>query len=218
MADIFELFKKIGSSSDASGENVSYIIAGLGNPGEKYAKTRHNAGFIAIDYMCEKFGYECKRSKWNALTGEVTIGGKRVLLMKPQTYMNASGEAVGAAADFYKLTPDRIIIISDDVELEPGAMRIRSKGSAGGQRGLKSIIEHLGSNEFPRIRIGVGKKPHADYDLADWVLGSLSKADVENMLQCFDACREACELIMDGKCELAMSKFNGLKPKDKNNG
>ena len=218
MADIFDLFKQISKEKTTASGPVTHIIAGLGNPDEKYAKTRHNAGFIAIDYMCEKYGYECKKAKWNSLCGEATVGGHRTLLMKPLTYMNNSGTAIRDAAEFYKVAPENIIVIVDDISLAPGGMRIRSSGSAGGHNGLKSIIYHLESDAFPRIRLGVGEKPHKDYDLADWVLGNLSKADIEDMMQCFEGCKEACELIMDGKCDMAMSKFNGMKPKKKENG
>ncbi len=215
MSDIFELFKKISKDSPAASVPVTHIIVGLGNPGDKYVKTRHNAGFLAIDYMCEKYGYECKRVKWNALTGEAQMGGFRVLLMKPLTFMNNSGEAVRDAAQFYKIPPENIIVLVDDTALAPGAMRIRAKGSAGGHNGLKSIIYHLESDNFPRIRLGVGEKPHREMDLADWVLGSFSASDIENMMPCFEVCREASELIMGGKIDLAQGKCNGLKPKKK---
>ena len=220
MADIFELFKQISKSAPASTVPVTHIIVGLGSPGDKYVKTRHNAGFLAIDYMCEKFGFECKRAKWNALTGEAQMGDFRVLLMKPQTYMNNSGEAVRDAAQFYKIPAENIIVLVDDTTLAPGSMRIRAKGSAGGHNGLKSIIYHLESDTFPRIRIGVGEKPHREMDLADWVLGNFSKEDIENMMPCFEACREASELIMKGKIDMAQSRCNGLKApkKDETNG
>lgn len=212
MADIFDLFKRIEKEKKPP-EPLTHIIAGLGNPGDKYARTRHNAGFLAIDYLAEKSGFLCKRLKFKSLTGEAEIGGKRVLVMKPQTYMNCSGEAIGAAAEFYNIPPEKIIIIVDDIALVPGAMRIRAKGSDGGHNGLKSIIYHLESNQFPRIRLGVGEKPTPDTDLAGWVLGSFSREDIEDMMPCFEACLDACALIINGKTEEAMSKYNGLRPK-----
>ena len=150
---------------------AAWLIVGLGNPGEKYENTRHNVGFQVIDELAERQGRPVQRLKFKALTGLLTIGGEKALVMKPVTYMNLSGEAVRPAADFYKLPPERILVISDDVALAAGRLRIRAKGSAGGHNGLKSIIQHLGTDQFPRIRVGVGEKPHPDYDLADWVLG-----------------------------------------------
>ena len=216
MADIFDLFKKIEKKSEPQAP-ITHIVCGLGNPGDKYLKTRHNAGFIAIDYMCEKLGVRCERAKFKSLSAEATIGGKRMLLMKPQTFMNNSGEAVREAADFYKIAPENIIVIVDEIALSPGAMRIRSKGSAGSHNGLKSIIYHLTSDNFPRIRIGVGERPNAQYDLADWVLGNLSNDDIENMMQCFEATLDSIPLIADNKTDMAMSRSNGLKPKEKTN-
>lgn len=210
MADIFDLFKKIEKKTDNSAP-ITHIVVGLGNPGDKYLRTRHNAGFIAIDYICEKLNARCDRLKFKALTGEITVGGKRMLIMKPQTFMNLSGEAVSAAADFYKIAPENIIVIVDDIALAPGGMRIRNKGSAGGHNGLKSIIEHLSSDNFPRIRLGVGEKPDPQYDLADWVLGTFSRQDIDDMLPCLDATIDAVSLIADGKTDLAMSKFNKKK-------
>lgn len=204
---IFDLFKKIESEKTTQSA-VSYLIVGLGNPGEKYVYTRHNAGFLALDYLCQKIGVKCDRAKYKALTCEATIGGERVIIMKPQTFMNASGEAVREAMSFYKLTPDRVVVISDDTTLNVGKMRIRKKGSAGGHNGLKSIIECIGSDEFPRIKIGVGQKPSPDYDLADWVLGSIPKADRETLFSVLEKCPEALELILKGEFELAMQKFN----------
>ena len=152
-----------------------YIIAGLGNPGSKYEMTRHNAGFLAIDLFAIEKEINIKRLKFHSLVGEVKIGEKKCLLMKPQTFMNNSGEAIAEAAKFYKIPPEKIIIISDDVSLDVGTIRIRRKGSAGGHNGLKSIISLLGSEDFPRIKIGVGKKPAPEYDLVDWVLGRFPK-------------------------------------------
>ncbi len=177
MADIFDLFKKIESSPASKSGAVSWLIVGLGNPGTEYVRTRHNVGFAAIDALAQSLGVKIDRAKYHALIGEAVIDGQRVILMKPQTYMNASGKAVAEAANFYKVTPEHILVYSDDISLAPGRLRVRRNGSAGGHNGLKSIIECIGSQEFPRIKIGVGQKPTPEYDLADWVLGKLPTAD-----------------------------------------
>lgn len=213
MADIFELFKKISKNEEHAG-SPEYIVAGLGNPGGEYACTRHNAGFIAMDCICEKLSAECKRSRFDALVGTVTIASHRVLLMKPQTYMNNSGKAVRDAAEYYHIPVSNIIVISDDVTFEVGHMRIRAGGSAGGQKGLGDIIYQLEDDQFPRIRIGVGKKPEGA-DLKDWVLGRITKEKFEIMRPCFEACAEALQLIIEGKIDMAMGKFNGMKPDSK---
>ncbi len=211
MADIFELFKKIAPKTDTEAGAPEYLVVGLGNPGKEYAFTRHNAGFLAMDFFAEKHGVELKQLKFKALTAPLTVNGHRVLLMKPQTYMNASGEAVREAADFYKIPPERIVVISDDVAQEPGRMRIRRSGSDGGQKGLRSIIEHLGSDAFPRIRIGVGAKPRPDYEMADWVLGKIPEEDQKKLFAVFGCAAEAVPLLLDGRVDDAMSKFNGVK-------
>ncbi len=208
MADIFDLFKKIERSATPSGEPVTHLVVGLGNPGDKYLYTRHNAGFLTLDYIAQKAGVKVDRSKFKALMGEAVIGGKRVLLMKPQTFMNLSGEAVRAAADFYKIAPENITVVCDDINLAPGKLRIRKKGSDGGQKGLRSIIEHLGTDAFPRIRMGVGAKPHPEYDLADWVLGEFSKADKELFFTAMGKASDALPLIIGGDTDKAMSQFN----------
>ena len=148
-----------------------FIIAGLGNPGSKYEMTRHNAGFLAVDLFAIKEGVSIKKLKFHSLVCDVKIGGKKCLLMKPQTFMNNSGDAIGEAARLYGIPPEKVIIISDDISLDVGKIRIKRKGSAGGHNGLKSIIAQLGTENFPRIKIGVGKKPSADYDLVDWEIG-----------------------------------------------
>lgn len=208
MADIFELFKKIQTNSTSASATVSYIVAGLGNPGANYAFTRHNAGFLAIDYICDKYSVTCNRLKFKSLCGELTLAGTKILLMKPQTMMNNSGKAIREAADFYKVSPDHVIVLVDDINLIPGKVRIRSGGSAGGHNGLKSIGEHLGSDAYPRIRIGVGEKP-AGYDLADWVLGKIPKEDQPKMFECFGWVPEICEYIIKGNTDGAMCSFNG---------
>jgi len=213
MADIMELFKKIASgSAENAGGAPEYIICGLGNPGDKYARTRHNAGFLAMDYLAEKCGIPIKRVRFKSLVGEGTVDGRRVLFMKPQTFMNASGEAVKEAADFYKIPMEKIIVFSDDVNFAPGCMRIRKSGSDGGQKGLRSIITLMNSDQFPRVRIGVGEKPSREYDMADWVLGKLSDEDCKAMYPCLEASFDIIKLIMAGKTEDAMGRYNGMKP------
>ena len=182
---------------------------GLGNPGEKYENTRHNVGFQVIDELAERQGRPVQRLKFKALTGLLTIGGERALVMKPVTYMNLSGEAVRPAADFYKLPPERILVISDDVALAAGRLRIRTKGSAGGHNGLKNIIQHLGTDQFPRIRVGVGEKPHPDYDLADWVLGRPQGEDKKAIDGAVKRAADAVECILSQGLERGMGKFNG---------
>ncbi|MBE6754091.1 MAG: aminoacyl-tRNA hydrolase [Ruminococcaceae bacterium] len=187
---------------------VDFIIVGLGNPGSKYEWTRHNAGFLALDTIASLHSIPVNRLKWNALTGQGTIASHRVLLMKPQTYMNCSGEAVTAAMRFYKLPPQRVLCLFDDISLPPGRLRIRRSGSDGGQKGMRSIIQLSGSDQFPRIKLGVGAKPHPDYDLADWVLSTFT-ADERKVMQ--DTARRAADaaaLILDDKLDEAMNVFN----------
>ena len=206
MSSIFELFKRIEKKEDAI--PVTHIIAGLGNVGAEYSKTRHNIGFMAIDHIAEKLGVHIDRVKFNAYIGEGSLGGKRVLLMKPTTLMNRSGVAVGEAAAFYKIPPENIIILCDEISFEPGLFRIRRKGSAGGHNGLKSIIERLGSQDFPRIKIGVGQKPTPQYDLAAWVLGKFSDDALKLAKERFDDIYSSCELILSDKCEQAMNQYS----------
>lgn len=185
-----------------------YIIAGLGNPGAKYEMTRHNAGFLAIDMLAMKQNKEIKRLKFHALTCDAEIEGKKCLLMKPQTFMNNSGEAIGEAAKFYKIPPQNIIVLSDDISLDVGKIRIRRKGSAGGHNGLKSIIAHLGSEDFPRVKIGVGKKPNAYMDLADWVLGRFPKELEPQLKEALENADGAISLIVQDKFDRAMNFYN----------
>lgn len=205
MSNIFDLFKKIESSPAGP---VSFIIVGLGNVGKQYEQTRHNAGFLAIDRIAEKHGARIDRVKFHATVGECTIGGVRVLLMKPTTLMNRSGIAVGEAASFYKIPPERVLVLHDEISFDPGMLRIRRKGSAGGHNGLKSLIEFLGSDEFPRVKIGVGKKPNPEYDLADWVLGKMPESDMKAMSARFDDIATAAELIVRGNIDDAMQRFS----------
>lgn len=209
MANIFDLFKKIEKESAPSAP-VTHIVCGLGNPGDKYVCTRHNAGFVALDYLAKEMGVTCNKIKFKALTGECTINGVRVLLMKPQTYMNASGEAVSEAAAFYKIPSENIIVISDDVMQNIGRLRIRKSGSAGGQKGLKSIIEHLKTENFPRIRIGVGQKPTPEYDLGDWVLGKIPKEDESAYFASCKQIPDIVALLLKGDVDGAMCKYNGF--------
>ena len=206
MSNIFDLFKKIEKQTDTT--PVSFIIAGLGNPGAQYDKTRHNVGFVAVDYIAEKLGVRIDRAKFHALTAEARIGECRVLLMKPQTYMNNSGVAIGEAAAFYKIPAERVLILHDEISFDPGIIRIRRKGSAGGHNGLKSIIAHLASEEFPRVKIGVGKKPTPDYDLADWVLGKMPKEQSDAVDKKCEDILNASRLIAEGKIDDAMQKYS----------
>ena len=194
---------------------VSFIIAGLGNPGPKYEHTRHNAGFMAVDALADKLGAKIGRLRFQALCGEAMIDGIRILLMKPTTFMNNSGEAIIQAARFYKIPPEHILIFSDDISLEPGRLRVRAKGSAGGHNGLKSIMAHLGSENFPRIKIGVGQKPDTDYDLADWVLGRLGEKDSLLLKEACTHAAEAASIIVSGKIDQAMNLYNASPAKQK---
>ena len=205
MSNIFDLFKKIESAPQGP---VSFIVVGLGNIGKQYELTRHNAGFLAIDRIAEKYGAKIDRVKFHATVGECTIAGQRVLLMKPTTLMNNSGIAVGEAAAFYKIPPEKVLVLHDEISFDPGMIRIRRKGSAGGHNGLKSIIARLPGEDFPRIKIGVGKKPSPEYDLANWVLGRMPEADMKAMTARFDDIATATEMIVKGDIDGAMAKFS----------
>ena len=211
MADIFDLFKKIAKNDTQSSSPITHIVVGLGNPGLKYANTRHNAGFLTLDHISEKLGVRVDRSKFEALVGEAVIAGKRVLLMKPQTFMNNSGNAVYQAAAFYKIAPENIVVISDDVNLDVGRLRVRGSGSAGGQKGLNDIIVQMGTEKIPRIRIGVGKKPHPDYDMVDWVLGVFSEEDRKSLEAVYARAYDGLEKILLGDVDGAMQICNGAK-------
>lgn len=207
MSNIFDLFKKIEQSREAKAP-ITHIIAGLGNVGKPYERTRHNAGFLAIDYIAEKAGVRIDRVKFHATVAEAVIGGVGVLLMKPTTLMNNSGVAIAEAASFYKIPAENIIVLHDEISFDPGIIRIRRKGSAGGHNGLKSIIAHVGSQDFPRIKIGVGKKPSPDYDLADFVLGKFPEDDLKKLSDRFADISSATEMIAKGDIETAMQKFS----------
>ena len=208
MANIFDLFKQISTDSDSGSGAIEYILVGLGNPGKEYERTRHNAGFMSMDYISGRCGARIDRAKFSALVGEATINGKRVLLMKPQTYMNSSGEAVSAAAKFYKIAPENIIVISDDVSLDVGRVRVRRKGSHGGQKGLKSIQECLGTEDYQRIKIGVGAKPHPDYDMAAWVLSTFEPKDIEAISENYPRIYDGLCKMLEGDTEEAMQICN----------
>lgn len=185
-----------------------FMIAGLGNPGKEYAGTRHNAGFGVIDALADKYGITVMSIKNRALTGKGIIGGEKVILVKPITYMNASGESLRPLVDYYKIDPqEELIVISDDISLPPGQIRIRKKGSAGGHNGLKSIIRHLGSENFQRIRVGVGEKPR-EYDLADYVLGHFSGEEKKLMEDGTAKAVCAAEIMLTGDTDRAMNEFN----------
>ncbi|MBE6649367.1 MAG: aminoacyl-tRNA hydrolase [Ruminococcaceae bacterium] len=190
-----------------SKSTIDYIVVGLGNPGAKYAETRHNAGFISIDYIINKTN-EKEKIKHDSLCVQTRFDGKKILFMKPQTFMNDSGRAVYSAAKYYNVPAENIIVIFDDISLEPGQMRIRRSGSAGGHNGIKSIIEYLNSSDFPRIKVGVGAKPHADYDLADWVLSKFPASDRKKIDSLLPWVEDAVKLIVNDKINDAMNKYN----------
>ncbi len=185
-----------------------YLIVGLGNPGRQYETTRHNAGFICLDMLSEKYGVKINKLKFRSLMGEVRIGSARCLLLKPQTYMNLSGEAVRDAVEFYKIPPERIIVIFDDISLEPGKLRIRRKGSAGSHNGMKNIIYHLKTDMIPRIKIGVGERPNPEYDLADWVVSHFTKKEAEEIKKAAENAIGAVELMVKEQIDKAMSDYN----------
>ena len=187
---------------------AEWIVAFLGNPGLKYNGTRHNAGFMAADAMEKKIGVSINKMRFKALTQTVDIGGKKVLLMKPQTFMNLSGDAIAQAANFYKVPPERVIVVSDETALPIGKLRIRRGGSAGGHNGLKSVIARLGTDQFPRIRLGVGDKPHPDYDMADWVLSAFKGQDAADMELVAKKAADAVECYITEDADRAMNKFN----------
>lgn len=187
---------------------AEWIVAFLGNPGLKYNGTRHNAGFMAADAMEKKLGVSINKMRFKALTQTVDIGGKKVLLMKPQTFMNLSGDAIVQAANFYKVLPERVIVVSDETALPIGKLRIRRGGSAGGHNGLKSVIARLDTDQFPRIRLGVGDKPHPDYDMADWVLSAFKGQDAADMELVAKKAADAVECYITEGADRAMNKFN----------
>ena len=194
------LFKKPGG--------VSWLIVFLGNPGPRYEMTRHNAGFMAADAMAKEKNVNINKARFKALIATCDIGGESVLLMKPQTFMNLSGDAVAQAAKFYKIPPEHVIVVSDEISLPIGKLRIRTKGSAGGHNGLKDIIAKLGTDAFPRVRIGVGAPPHPDYDMADWVLSTFKNQDAEDMLAAAERAAQAAQCYIAQGADRAMNRFN----------
>lgn len=198
------LFKK----KEYANNSIEYIIVGLGNPGRQYEGTRHNAGFIALNYIAEELGVKINKVKFKSTVGQATISGKRCLLMKPSTYMNLSGQAVTEAMNFYKIPPQQVVILSDDISLDVGVIRIRRKGSDGGQKGLQNIIYLSGSDEFPRVKIGIGKKPHPDYELKDWVLSRFTDKDKKLIAERLPDIKGAVEYIVDGDIDKAMNLYN----------
>ncbi len=209
MTDIFELLKKITKQHDAPVSPITHLIVGLGNPGDRYYSTRHNAGFLMMDYLARRCDVTVDRLKFKSLTVDAMIGGKHVLMMKPQTFMNASGEAVREAACFYKIAPENILVFSDDVSLDVGRIRVRRRGSDGGQRGLRSIITLINSDDFPRIRFGVGQKPHPDYELADWVLSEFSEQEKKTLFSAFEKAYDGMIKVLEGNMDSAMQICNG---------
>lgn len=199
---------KLFSKPEPSGP-VEYIVAGLGNPGPKYEGTRHNAGFMALDTIAEQAGVKIDRLKFKGLCATASIGGKKVLLLKPSTFMNLSGQSVVEAMSFYKIPPEKTIIIYDDISFPPGKLRIRMRGSDGGQNGIKNIIYLAGKDTFPRIRLGTGDRPDPRMDLADWVLSRFTPADQKLFLEAVGHANDALALMVQGKAAEAMNKFNG---------
>ena len=205
MADIFELFRRIAAPKTGSGP-IEWVIAGLGNPGQQYEGTRHNMGFRAMDRLAADAGVRIDRLRFRGLTAEATVAEHRVLLLKPQTYMNSSGESVAEAMNWYKLPSTQLIVIHDDISLEPGRIRVRGKGSPGGHNGIEDIIRMLGTEEFYRVKLGVGAPPNKDYDLADWVLSKISGEEVDDAVE---RGAEAARCIMTEGLDETMHRFNG---------
>ena len=195
-----------GKKSDA------WLIVGLGNPGREYEKTRHNAGFRAIDLLAQKLGCKVDRLKFQGLYGQVNYGGGKLYLLKPQTYMNLSGRSVLALSAYFNIPPQRIIVLFDDISLEPGRLRIRADGSAGGHNGIKSMIGELGSQAFPRVKIGVGAKAHPEQDLADWVLSTFSASEEKALSSALERAADAALCIIDRGVPEAANRFNGSQP------
>lgn len=200
-------FKK-DTTSKTTSSGFDFMIVGLGNPGKEYDNTRHNAGFMAIDEIAKEYNTTISRIKFKGLCGECRMGDAKILLLKPSTFMNLSGQSVVEAMNFYKLPAEKVLVLFDDISLEPGKLRIRRKGSDGGHNGIKNIIYLSGKDTFPRIKIGVGSKPHPQYDLAAWVLSHFTAAEQKEMAAAAKNAVKAAELIVSGKIDQAMSDFN----------
>ena len=188
--------------------SIDWLVVGLGNPGTKYQGTRHNAGFMAADALAKRLQISVDRVKFHALIGDGMCGDKRILLAKPQTFMNLSGQAVDEIMRFYRIPPERLLVMCDDISLEPGKLRIRRKGSHGGQNGMRNIIDMVESSDFCRIKLGIGAKPHPDYSLADWVLSHFTAGALKEMEQSASNAAEAAEMIVNGSIDKAMNMFN----------
>ena len=193
-------------------KSETWLIVGLGNPGREYENTRHNAGFRALDILAAKLGCKVDKAKFQGLYGQVTHNGRKLLLLKPQTYMNLSGRSVLQLSAFFQVPPQNIIVLFDDISLEPGRLRLRKDGSAGGHNGIKSIIQELGSQAFPRVKIGVGAKPHPEYDLADWVLSAFTSLEEKALAVALENAADASLAIIDRGVPEAANKFNGSHP------
>ena len=193
-------------------DEQNWLIVGLGNPGSEYAKTRHNCGFRALDILAQKLGCRVDKGKFQGLYNQVTYGDKKLYLLKPQTYMNLSGQSVKQLAAFFHIPPQHIIVMYDDISLDPGRLRIRADGSAGGHNGIKSIISCIGGQDFPRVKIGVGAKPHPDYDLANWVLSTFSAAEEKDLASALERAADAALSIVDRGVPETANRYNGSKP------
>ncbi len=215
MSNLFDLFRQIAPKDPPTPRKpVSRMIVGLGNPGDKYTRTRHNAGFLALDHLAAAAGARIDRAKFHGLCGEGELGGEHVLFLKPQTMMNASGCSVQEAAAFYKLAPEQILVLCDDITRDPGYLRLRRRGSHGGHNGLKDIIRMLGTDNFPRLRLGVGEKPHPDYDLAAWVLSDFTAAEMKALTGTFPELTAGVELWLRGQFDGASQICNSHRPEE----
>ena len=202
------MFDRFRKKTYASVGTPEFMVVGLGNPDRKYTLTRHNSGFLCVDMLSEKLNFRVDKLKFKSLIADTTINGHRCIVMKPQTYMNNSGEAVRECANFYKIKPENVIVIYDDISLDVGKLRIRRKGTDGGHNGIKSIIYHLNSDQFPRIKVGCGKKPHPDYNLADWVLSEFKKDEQKALEPALENACKAIELLLDNQIDKAMNSYN----------
>lgn len=202
------MFDRFRKKTYVSVGTPEFIVVGLGNPGRKYTLTRHNSGFLCIDMLSQKLNFRVDRLKFKSLIADTTINGHRCIVMKPQTFMNNSGEAIRECAAFYKIKPENIIVIYDDISLDVGKLRIRRKGTDGGHNGIKSIIYHLNSDQFPRIKLGCGKKPHPDYDLIDWVVSEFKKDELKALEPALENACKALELMLDNQIDKAMNLYN----------